>query len=305
MKFIQKLVLGLTIAGLLVPSFATAASTTSSSTSCLNALKQVNKTYTKEIKDSDKTFSASVKSAEKIYKDAIKSGVQKATAFETLRNTTWQAFVIQRDANDTSVSARVQYFGNNSAECFKSYPSTYNKTKVVQTCTDFLKAYVSDFNSLLSQRSKNFKLVHPYSEESVQFMQNHNDALAELKDMKKNYKSLCNEYYAINFSPGGSGTGTYSDADAKRVADVRQIASALELYYNDNNTYPTSLSLLAPNIISTVPVAPAKSGSCSQTQNTYTYTFIDSGTYKLTFCLGKSTAGLTSGVHTLSQGGIQ
>ncbi len=94
--------------------------------------------------------------------------------------------------------------------------------------------------------------------------------------------------------------------DAKRLADVRQIASALELYFNDASAYPTSLAALSPNYLGSIPVAPGPEDSpCNSTENNYNYSGSNS-TYALTFCLGATTGGITpAGVHTLTQGGIQ
>lgn len=47
--------------------------------------------------------------------------------------------------------------------------------------------------------------------------------------------------------------------DARRVADVKQLQLALELYYDQNNQFPTALStttLVAGNFISSVPSDP-------------------------------------------------
>ncbi len=104
--------------------------------------------------------------------------------------------------------------------------------------------------------------------------------------------------------------------DAKRLADIRQIASALELYYNDNSGYPTaaggSPNGLVPNYLGQIPRAPTPNdGSCSAAQNSYTYTQQGSGaSYTYTFCLGATTGGYTctSGsacTKTLSPAGIQ
>lgn len=45
--------------------------------------------------------------------------------------------------------------------------------------------------------------------------------------------------------------------DARRVADIKQLQLALELYYDSNSSvYPTALSALAPNYIAVVPTDP-------------------------------------------------
>ena len=87
--------------------------------------------------------------------------------------------------------------------------------------------------------------------------------------------------------------------DAKRVADVKQIQMALEMYYNDMGDYPTSAS--AGDAIangSTVylraipaPPTPVDGSTCPGTQTMYTYSKTGSGTggtasYTIQYCLG-------------------
>ncbi|GAC1413081.1 MAG: hypothetical protein NVSMB66_4030 [Candidatus Doudnabacteria bacterium] len=100
--------------------------------------------------------------------------------------------------------------------------------------------------------------------------------------------------------------------DAKRLADVRQLTTALELYYNDLNAYPTQAAagsipaVLSPNYIGAAPTAPnPNDGTCTAAQNTYTYTSAAGATYTLTFCLGGNTGGFVAGPHTASPTGIQ
>lgn len=104
--------------------------------------------------------------------------------------------------------------------------------------------------------------------------------------------------------------------DARRLADVRQVQTALELYYNDNNGYPTATAGVPTasagtpafsTFLATFPTAPAPNdGSCTAAQNTYTYAQTGSGTgYTLTFCLGAVTGGYAAGAHTASPTGIQ
>ncbi len=112
--------------------------------------------------------------------------------------------------------------------------------------------------------------------------------------------------------------------DAKRLADVRQLASAFELYFNDKSSYPTqgfttptvmttalmTTAGLVPSYIGMIPAAPTpQDGDCLAANNSYTYT---GGTnyYTLTFCLGQTTGGYTcvAGTacgHTLTPAGIQ
>lgn len=113
--------------------------------------------------------------------------------------------------------------------------------------------------------------------------------------------------------------------DSKRLADIKQMTTALELYYNDAGGYPSATSgaptgtgLAFSTYANTIPTAPTPpDGSCTATQNTYTYTPTGTSytgtsgattvypTYTYTFCLGGQTGGLTLGTHTASPSGIQ
>ncbi len=102
------------------------------------------------------------------------------------------------------------------------------------------------------------------------------------------------------------GSARAKSRDAKRLADIRQLASANELYFNDKNEYPKTLSVLTPTYIGLLPTPPTPAdGSCTEDQNKYIYERTGLQTYKLTFCLGTSTGGYAAGVHTLSHAGIQ
>ena len=106
--------------------------------------------------------------------------------------------------------------------------------------------------------------------------------------------------------------------DAKRIADIRQIQTALEMYYNEFNTYPSStLSVLettVPPLLREIPKAPIPAdGACTTSNNPYTYIFNDSlvatqgqgsASYTLTYCLGSATGGIKAGVNTATPAGI-
>jgi type II secretion system protein G len=111
--------------------------------------------------------------------------------------------------------------------------------------------------------------------------------------------------------------------DAKRLADVRQLASAFELFFNDRSSYPTTgygtsalLSTggmttagLVPGYIGQIPAAPrpadnATGSTCTTANNEYMYTGA-ANYYTLVFCLGDTTGGYSSGVRTLTPAGIQ
>jgi prepilin-type N-terminal cleavage/methylation domain-containing protein len=106
--------------------------------------------------------------------------------------------------------------------------------------------------------------------------------------------------------------------DAKRLTDMRQISTAMGLYYNDYAGYPAaasgSPSGLAPDYVSTLPTDPAPAGTGCSAGYTYTptgtgYTSPLGGTvypgFTYTFCLGGASWSTTRGPHTLSDSGIQ
>ncbi|HNX11238.1 MAG TPA: FISUMP domain-containing protein [bacterium] len=103
-------------------------------------------------------------------------------------------------------------------------------------------------------------------------------------------------------------TARAKSRDAKRVADIKQISTALELFFNDMGRYPTALEFASGSIYSTssgatttylanIPVAPATpDGDCTASSNTYSYTSVNNGEkYTLNFCLGGQVSSLTSG----------
>jgi uncharacterized protein (TIGR02145 family)/prepilin-type N-terminal cleavage/methylation domain-containing protein len=97
--------------------------------------------------------------------------------------------------------------------------------------------------------------------------------------------------------------------DAKRIADIKQIQTALELYYNDVGEYPaevTSSITYGSNVyMATYPTAPTPpDGTCTENQNNYTYTSADGSTYTITFCTGAGVGGLSGGTKIASPSGI-
>ncbi len=136
--------------------------------------------------------------------------------------------------------------------------------------------------------------------------------------------------------------GTRAKArDARRIADMNQLAKAMELFFSDYNSYPTVSASkdfansgfynmgfgregtagsvitgpgMIPKYMSQLPTPPAPAdGGCANTatpgSNDY-YWYSTGGqttaaTYAITFCLGNVTGGLTAGSHTLTQGGFQ
>lgn len=90
--------------------------------------------------------------------------------------------------------------------------------------------------------------------------------------------------------------------DRKRYTDVLGWNPALNLYFIDHGVYPTSLEELRSsnaelhylNLIAPVPA----DGSCSETENKFTYYQLDGGkNYNLSFCLGKRFDSKTAGLN--------
>jgi len=108
--------------------------------------------------------------------------------------------------------------------------------------------------------------------------------------------------------------------DSRRLADIKQIQTALELYYSDVALYPATASVTAGGAISSgstmymaaVPTQPTPAdGGCTAAQNTYTYTQTTVGggpagsSYTLTYCIGQTTAGITgNALQTATPAGI-
>jgi len=105
--------------------------------------------------------------------------------------------------------------------------------------------------------------------------------------------------------------------DARRLADVKQIQTALEMYYNDMGCYPPALSVSGGSLAtgSTVymdiipkPPTPADNQACAGT-TFYTYVAnnyggTNNGTYSLRYCLGNNTGGIFATLNTATPAGI-
>lgn len=114
--------------------------------------------------------------------------------------------------------------------------------------------------------------------------------------------------------------------DSKRVADIKQIQTALELYFADSTDgYPVNTSLVlgaagAKTLSSTnkwadtaagttymglVPASPTPyDGTCTTDNNKYDYTGTATN-YSIVFCLGGKVGDLDAGLTTANASGIQ
>lgn len=122
---------------------------------------------------------------------------------------------------------------------------------------------------------------------------------------------------------GSLGGARESARDAKRIADMRQVATMLEVFYNDHGGYPDGQNGLPVNMnqyLPQFPQAPTPSdGVCNDYYNTYWYAPAGAPTpplsadggittvyprYTLTFCVGGQVGGYGPGILELSPSGI-
>jgi general secretion pathway protein G len=112
--------------------------------------------------------------------------------------------------------------------------------------------------------------------------------------------------------------------DAKRVADVKQMQTAVEMYFNDKGYYPpedmmnaTTSPAYLGSIYSTstagtstymaiIPTAPNPAdGACLADENTYTYLrSLSGGSYRIDFCLGGNVGALAGGLESGTPAGF-
>jgi general secretion pathway protein G len=114
-----------------------------------------------------------------------------------------------------------------------------------------------------------------------------------------------------------------SSRDAKRAADIHEISTAMQIYFNENSGYPgpDSDSPTGPNpddgdpdwstfmgLWPTAPIPvdnPEGVSTCNDANNKYVYVQLGGGNdYNVTFCLGSQVNQWGPGLHTLSSDGI-
>ncbi len=115
--------------------------------------------------------------------------------------------------------------------------------------------------------------------------------------------------------------------DSKRVADIKQIQTALELYFADKSGYPyntaatlgstaavalcdtgfATAACTGTTYMGLVPKAPtpADTTTCqSGTNNDYRYASTSPTSYSIGFCIGGNVGDLSAGAHSADQTGI-
>ncbi len=101
--------------------------------------------------------------------------------------------------------------------------------------------------------------------------------------------------------------------DAKRVADIKQISTALELYYDDQGYYPTIITpgeaLISPSgettYLAQIPSNPTPRNDSGCNNNDYSYSYsTETSKYALGFCLSTDINNLKSGVNLATPEGL-
>ncbi|MEI7451662.1 MAG: LamG-like jellyroll fold domain-containing protein [Candidatus Falkowbacteria bacterium] len=105
--------------------------------------------------------------------------------------------------------------------------------------------------------------------------------------------------------------------DARRIADVKQMQTALELFFNDKQRYPTIDEFAAGSIYSTstlgtttymaiIPTPPTPAdGACNASQNNFVYkNSSDGNSYTISYCVGGPVGTLSSGANCATPAGI-
>jgi prepilin-type N-terminal cleavage/methylation domain-containing protein len=103
--------------------------------------------------------------------------------------------------------------------------------------------------------------------------------------------------------------------DSKRMADMKQVQTALELFFNENGRYPTTEEWNSGSIVSSsggeafmysIPSAPSPAdGGCLEASNTYIYIPQNGGaSYTIDFCTGKQVSDMPDGAKQMTPGGI-
>jgi hypothetical protein len=94
--------------------------------------------------------------------------------------------------------------------------------------------------------------------------------------------------------------------DARRLSDISQFRTALEMYYLDHDdTYPDSLDSLREDYMRLIPSnpSPRTDGGCPDRD--YIYQSQDDGqSYTIKYCLGVGAGDISDGEHQLTPGGI-
>ncbi|MDD5527503.1 MAG: prepilin-type N-terminal cleavage/methylation domain-containing protein [Patescibacteria group bacterium] len=100
--------------------------------------------------------------------------------------------------------------------------------------------------------------------------------------------------------------------DAVRAADIKQMMTALELYYSDTGAYPTTVAIggkIASGTATYMGIVPSSpkpwiDGKCSGTDAAdFAYTRDSLTSYSIKYCLAGNTGGIVAGGHIATPNG--
>ena len=103
--------------------------------------------------------------------------------------------------------------------------------------------------------------------------------------------------------------------NARRVADMRQVQTALELYFNDQGRYPATedVNFSADNgqvssgtkvYMSVLPKNPMPRNDTGCADQEYIYTYVSNTSYHIDYCISEPTGGISKGVNHATPAGI-
>ena len=121
------------------------------------------------------------------------------------------------------------------------------------------------------------------------------------------------------------GSARLKARDARRISDIKQIQTALELYYNDMQRYPTTSEFTLSSALNSgsgvvyMASIPAETAAADCATGGYTnYAYLprqadgdpatgpsDTVSYSIQYCLGGQTGDIAAGLHTASTQGIE
>lgn len=105
--------------------------------------------------------------------------------------------------------------------------------------------------------------------------------------------------------------------DAKRIADIKQVQTALELYFNDQQGYPVASGTLGGSTMACLGTIGFAAASCADAYMgivpsnpgpdgiDYVYNAPDDTEYDIRFELVGQTGGIAAGTHTATPDGIE
>ena len=103
---------------------------------------------------------------------------------------------------------------------------------------------------------------------------------------------------ALDYSKQQENTG--------EISSVRQIMTALELYFADMTIYPSQLDQVMNDYIAPIPKPKNTTGECSGIREDFNYLQLEGGQgYSLEFCLTEDSGGLKQGKHKANPSGIE